>query len=193
MAPKHLQRLQQTLGHLSGGARTSDAPQETQLSIVHGPSEPPLSSETLGTLLERQVEVFGDRCAVRCSWTGQQLTYKELHSHSRALAAGLLSLGLTRGDHIAIMAGNCEQYVEVIFAAGLVGMPLVVLNTNYTNDEVENAVHRAGVSPSPRITAYTYTSWPHRMPVALHNSVYRLKKHGTYYQEHARQASFVLY
>ncbi|KAJ4193163.1 hypothetical protein NW767_010452 [Fusarium falciforme] len=143
MAPKHLRRLQQTLSHLSVGARTSDAPQETQLSIVRGPNEPPLSSETLGTLLERQVKAFGDRCAVRCSWTGQQLTYKELHSRSRALAAGLLSLGLTRGDHIAIMAGNCEQYVEVIFAAGLVGLPLVVLNTNYTNDEVENAVHRA--------------------------------------------------
>ena len=152
-----LRRLQQTLGHLYGVALTSDAPQETQLSIVRGPNEPPLSSETLGMLLERQVEVFGDRCAVRCSWTGQQLTYKELHSRSRALAAGLLSLGLSRGNHIAIMAGNCEQYVEVIFAAGLVGLPLVVLNTNYTNDEVENAVHRAGMSSSPRTATYTYT------------------------------------
>ncbi|KAM5347769.1 hypothetical protein ACJ41O_007593 [Fusarium nematophilum] len=142
MTSQHLRRLRQTLEHLSANSQPAEASQEneSQLSITSGPTDPPLSSHTLGALLQRQSSAFGDRCAVKCSWTGGQLTYRDLHTRSRALAAGLLTLGLKRNDHIAIVAGNCEQYVEVIFAAGLVGLPLVVLNTNYTYEELENSI-----------------------------------------------------
>ncbi|KIW00356.1 uncharacterized protein PV09_08068 [Verruconis gallopava] len=113
-------------------------------SIVHGPAEPPLVSLTLGALLDLQTRKYGSREALIVRWTGARWTYKDLCDHSINLAKMLLDVGIRPGDRVGIMAGNCEQYVCVVFAAARVGAILTVLNNTYTAGEALRAMRHTG-------------------------------------------------
>lgn len=55
------------------------------------------------------------------------LSWRELESRANAVANGLRSAGIARGDSVAIVMHNCVEYVEVlygIFKAGAVAVPL---------------------------------------------------------------------
>lgn len=136
-----VQRLHQTLQILDPAAR----PQGLQLSLVHGPVDPPLLNFTIGELLDFQADKYHDREALVVSWTGTRWTYGELKEQSLLLARGMLSMGIKPGDRIAIMAGNCEEYVAVFFAAARIGAILVVLNNTYTATEATYALNHTGM------------------------------------------------
>jgi mevalonyl-CoA ligase len=115
----------------------------TSFSLVHGPTKPPLLTESLGTLLERQSRDYGRRNAI-ISWTGSRLTYHNLNERSKEIARGLVALGIRAGDRIGIFAGNCERYVELFFGISRIGGIVVVLNGNYTTVECINALKYSG-------------------------------------------------
>lgn len=138
-----LERLQQTLQHVQ---HQSAAPASKQLSIVHGPTEPELLDITLGELLTLQSLQYRDHECLVVPWTGTRWTYGDLDHESQLVARGLLAMGVQRGDRIGIMAGNCEQYVSMFFAAARVGAILVVLNNTYTPSEVYYALNHTGES-----------------------------------------------
>lgn len=57
----------------------------------------------------------------------RRLTYSEFDERVNRLANGLISKGYSPGDHIAILAFNCIEYFEILFAlakAGMVGVPV---------------------------------------------------------------------
>lgn len=137
--PSTHERLQQTLAHL----QPLSAP--TQLSIVQGPTDQPLWNITLGQLLERQRAQYGSLECVVFPWTGVRWTYAQLDEQTNRLARGLLAMGISKGDRIGIMAGNCEEYVAVFFAAARVGAVLVVLNNTYTPLELYYALDHSGM------------------------------------------------
>ncbi|KAH6721642.1 putative long-chain-fatty-acid-CoA ligase [Leptodontidium sp. MPI-SDFR-AT-0119] len=135
-----LLRLQQTKHHLAG----TSAEGSNDLSIVHGELEPPLRDLTLGSLLDEQCEIRGDKECLVVAHTGVRWTFSELQRQSRTLAKGMLALGLKRGDRIGILASNCEEYVATFFAAGYLGCILVVLNATYTAEEALHALEHSG-------------------------------------------------
>ena len=64
------------------------------------------------------------------------LRWAELDDHASRLAAGLSALGLGQGSKVAILAHNCPEYLEAVFAAyKLRGSP-VNLNYRYREDEL---------------------------------------------------------
>lgn len=132
------QRLQQTLSHVQ--APTTP----TQLSIVQGPTEPGLLNITLGQLLTLQSLQYGDYECLVFPWTGARWTYADLKDEADRVARGLLAMGIQKGDRIGIMAGNCEQYISIFFAAARVGAILVVLNNTYTPSELYYALDHTG-------------------------------------------------
>ena len=72
------------------------------------------------------------------------LSYGQLDELSRAFAAWLQSVGLAKGDRIAIMLPNCLQYPVALFGALRAG--LVVVNTNplYTARELAHQLEDSG-------------------------------------------------
>ncbi|KAJ6786901.1 hypothetical protein PWT90_00043 [Aphanocladium album] len=113
-----------------------EVPPETEkLSLLHGPVDPPLVDLTLGELLELQTYQHGTRECLVIPWTGARWTYNELNQQSSWLAQSLLDMGIGVGDRVGIMAGNCEQYAAVFFAAAKIGAILVILNNTYTPTE----------------------------------------------------------
>lgn len=136
--PTTIRRLQQTTHHLG------DVAEPTTLSLVHGGAGPALVDLTLGELLDEQCALRGDKECLIVPWTGARWTYSQLQQKSRSLAKAMLALGVRGGDRVGILAGNCEEYVSVFFAAGYVGCVLVVLNSTYTAMEAQYALDHSG-------------------------------------------------
>ena len=61
-------------------------------------------------------------------WGDQTWTYAETDALVDELAAGLLALGLARGDHLAVVLPNCPELIHLLFAAARAGMVFVPLN-----------------------------------------------------------------
>ena len=125
-------------------------PKTQRLSLLHGPTDPPLVDLTLGELLNLQCLHHGTREGLVIPWTGARWTYNELNHHSGLLARALLGMGIGVGDRVGIMAGNCEQYASIFFAATRIGAILVILNNTYTPTEAQYALDFSGMR-SPRL------------------------------------------
>ncbi len=69
--------------------------------------------------------------------TGRRLTYADLHRRTEALTAYLSSRGITKGDRIAVLARNGNEYIEAQFACGRLGAIAVLLNWRLTVPELE--------------------------------------------------------
>ena len=94
-------------------------------------------------VLLQSCERFGDATAYINM--GSKLSYTDVDRLSRDFAAYLQSLGLERGDRVAVMMPNLLQYPIAIF--GILRAGLVVVNTNplYTPRELRHQLSDAGV------------------------------------------------
>jgi acyl-CoA synthetase (AMP-forming)/AMP-acid ligase II len=81
----------------------------------------------LGRCLARNAQRHGDRLAV-VDANGRALTYTQLHARVNRLANALLAAGVGEGVRLAILDRNSIEYLEVYFAAGLIGAWLVPVN-----------------------------------------------------------------
>jgi long-chain acyl-CoA synthetase len=95
------------------------------------------------------VDIFESSCSeyagqVAYENFGATLTYAELDRRSAAFGAHLQSLGLERGDRVAIMMPNLLQYPIALF--GVLRAGLVVVNTNplYTARELKHQLNDSG-------------------------------------------------
>ncbi len=106
------------------------------------PEIDPAQLSSLGELVEHACSTYRDRPAYE--QFGAVLTYGRLDDLTRAFAAWLQSVGLAKGDRIAIMLPNCLQYPVVLFGALRAG--LVVVNTNplYTARELAHQLTDSG-------------------------------------------------
>jgi long-chain acyl-CoA synthetase len=64
------------------------------------------------------------------------LSYGQLNERVNRLANGLGSLGLRRGQHVALLLGNCHQYMEAYYALSKAGMVAVPLNWRLSEQEL---------------------------------------------------------
>ena len=107
------------------------------------PADLPLQAySSLVALMRESFDRYGDRVAY--SFLGKDLTYSALDQQSQALAAYFQSLGLERGDRIAIMLPNVPQYPVVVAAILRAGFVVVNVNPLYTARELEHQLKDAG-------------------------------------------------
>jgi long-chain acyl-CoA synthetase len=81
---------------------------------------------------------------VAYSFMGKELTFAQVDAQSRVFAAYLQSLGLVRGDRVALMMPNIPQYP--VAAAGVLRAGFVLVNVNplYTARELEHQLKDSG-------------------------------------------------
>src|SRR5205807_2273599 len=115
-----------------------------QLSYVHGASGTPFIGDTIGVHFDRIVERFGARDALIVRHQRIRWTYRELKERVDAFAAGLLTLGLKRGDRIGMWSPNNAEWVVTQFATAKAGLILVNINPAYRLAELEYALNKAG-------------------------------------------------
>src|SRR5215813_9834839 len=115
-----------------------------QPSYVHGASATPLIGDTIGVHFDRIAERFGERDALIVRHQEIRWTYRELKERVDAFAAGLIALGLERGDRIGIWSPNNAEWAIAQFATAKDGLILVNINPAYRPTELEYALNKAG-------------------------------------------------
>ena len=88
---------------------------------------------TIGGIVASGAKRFGDDVAVIDG--DVTLTYRGLLAAVREAARALVSLGVTRGDRVAIWAPNGVRWIVAALAVTHVGGVLVPINTRYKGDE----------------------------------------------------------
>jgi fatty-acyl-CoA synthase len=88
--------------------------------------------------------VKGAHAAVVNAVTGDTLTWRELDERSNQVAHLLRKVGLTTGDHIALLMDNHLQYFEVAWAAFRSGLYITCVNRYLTAEEVAYIVDDSG-------------------------------------------------
>ena len=114
----------------------------TQISYDHGVSDKKLIGETIGAYFDRTVETFRDREALVVRHQNVRWSWGELGRRVDDLAAGLLTLGLERGDRVGIWSPNTSEWTLAQFATAKAGLVLVNVNPAYRRAELEYAMNK---------------------------------------------------
>jgi acyl-CoA synthetase (AMP-forming)/AMP-acid ligase II len=72
-----------------------------------------------------------------------QVTFDKLWDRIIHIAGALSNLGVTKGDRIGILSGNCTDYIAYHYATAKIGAILLVLNTRHTVHELLWALNDA--------------------------------------------------
>ena len=128
-----------------GGADDRLRPAGT-LSYVAGATDEPLKFMTIGALLERAVARHGARDAAIFTATAGgrdlRLSWYDLLQRSDEVAAGLLALGVRRGNRVGIWAPNRVEWLLAQFGTARIGAVLVNINPAYRSSELEYALNK---------------------------------------------------
>lgn len=97
---------------------------------------------SLVALMEESFKKYASRTAY--SFMGRDVTYGQTDSLSQAFAVYLQSLGLVKGDRVAIMMPNVPQYPVAVAAILRAGYVVVNVNPLYTPRELEHQLKDSG-------------------------------------------------
>jgi len=102
---------------------------------------------TISELFENAARVAGDT-VIHCP--DGDLTYRELESEIRRVAAGLRTLGVGPGDRVGFWLPNLRAYLALLGACGRLGAIVVAMNTRFRRAEIEDVLRRA----QPKVFAF---------------------------------------
>ncbi|MEK3933971.1 long-chain-fatty-acid--CoA ligase [Sporosarcina sp. FSL W7-1349] len=92
--------------------------------------------------LTRAGTKYSDKVAIH--FLGKEITYKEFYESSLKFANYLKSIGIEKGDRVAIMLPNCPQSAIAYFGILYVGGIVVQTNPLYTERELEYQMKDSG-------------------------------------------------
>jgi 3-oxocholest-4-en-26-oate---CoA ligase len=98
-------------------------------------------SFNLADLYEIVVEAAGDRLALVAG--DARLTYRQLDDRANQLAHALRARGLARGEHVAVYATNCAEWIETMLACYKLGAVPINVNFRYVRDELAYVLSNA--------------------------------------------------
>ncbi|MBO0996291.1 long-chain-fatty-acid--CoA ligase [Bacillus sp. SD075] len=112
----------------------------------------------LYSFLKESAEEFPDKVSIH--FQGKELTFREVHESALKFAAYLKSIGLQKGERVAVMLPNCPQGVISFFGILMAGGVVVQTNPTYTERELEYQMKDSGAKIIlamdilfPRVTA----------------------------------------
>lgn len=106
------------------------------------PPEMSFSKSLLPDFLEESAKRFPDRSAL--NFNGCRVTYRELGSQVERLSAHLYSLGVRKGDSVAVLLPNLVSCVISYYAILKIGGIAVMNNPLYSDRELEHQFNDSG-------------------------------------------------
>lgn len=106
------------------------------------PSEIKVPEIRLHDFLEQSARDFPDRpCTI---FKGAEISYREMNELTDRLAAGLVELGVMKGDRVAIFMPNSPQFVIAFYGILKAGGVVVATNPLYTHREIKHQMKDSG-------------------------------------------------
>ncbi|XP_076122637.1 medium-chain acyl-CoA ligase ACSF2, mitochondrial-like [Alosa pseudoharengus] len=115
-------------------------------SYVHGTSSLPLLPLTVGQSLQNAAEKWPEREAVVFPKSGIRKTFSQFQQDVDQAAAGLLALGLKKGDRLGIWGPNTYEWILYQYATAKAGIIMVSVNPAYQVKELEFTLGKVGCS-----------------------------------------------
>ncbi|KAI0689817.1 acyl-CoA synthetase [Cytidiella melzeri] len=164
---------------LSRRLQSGDARTNLTVSSVEGPLYPPLAQKTLsGFFNDTILRKYAERPALICRSEQPRAhggprshnlgveshlawSFGEMNVQVKALARGLVGLGVRKGDRVGVIMGNNSAYAMLQWACASIGAILVTLNPAYRLSELVSTLSLVGVSHLfvvPRIRTSAYVS-----------------------------------
>src|SRR5437868_4493990 len=98
---------------------------------------------TLHELFEAAVRDYPGNTAT--IFFGQRLTYAQLDEQANRFAAGLQSIGVRRGERVALILPNCPQFLIALYGTLKAGAVALPTNPLYLQRELKGQFNDAGV------------------------------------------------
>lgn len=93
----------------------------------------------LGKLVTKAVEKYGERTAIQ--FGHRSYSYLTLYERVNRLANALLTLGIKKGDRVAVFGRNSPQYLEADFAMAKCGIIRVPLRARLSPSELVHMIN----------------------------------------------------
>ncbi|XP_053612968.1 medium-chain acyl-CoA ligase ACSF2, mitochondrial [Plodia interpunctella] len=114
-------------------------------SYVKHPGAEPLNYDTYGQVLQKTVEKYPGRVAVRSLHEDVTFTYDELLTQADSLGCALRAHGLEKGDRIGLWSHNTATWVVSLLAAARVGLIAALLNPVFEAPELSFIMKKTGM------------------------------------------------
>jgi fatty-acyl-CoA synthase len=92
---------------------------------------------TIGQVLAETTRRFPDHDALAFPQLLLRWSWREFNEQVDAAARGLISLGIRKGEHVALWATNVPEWIVLQFATARVGVVLVTINPAYRPFELQ--------------------------------------------------------
>lgn len=85
-------------------------------------------------LIEEKARKYGDRTFLL--FEDKEFTFRQMDENANRVANYLLTLGAGKGKGVAIIMGNCPQYLDVYIGSQKLGMYSIPINTSLRGDSL---------------------------------------------------------
>lgn len=102
------------------------------------------TGQTIGSTLDEAARRYGEKVAM--VFQNADLTYTQLKQTSDLIARGFLSLGIGKGDTVAIWMAGYAEWAYVYYALARIGAVMVPVNTRYRPEEIEYVLNKSKAS-----------------------------------------------
>jgi fatty-acyl-CoA synthase len=101
--------------------------------------------------LDKRAKLTPGRVALIDYASGSETTFAEWNERANRTANYLKSLGVVKGDRVAVYASNCVEYLDLFWAAPKIGAMLQNLNWRLTVHELRGIIE----SGAPKVLIYS--------------------------------------
>src|SRR5690348_12376525 len=102
-----------------------------------------LSRLTIGALVERQALAYGDRGFACFPAADQRMTYAAFAKRVDLMARGLMSMGVRKGEHVAVWAPNSPEWLLLQYGLARVGAVIVPVPIAADAPHLEKILHHS--------------------------------------------------
>lgn len=105
----------------------------------------------IGDALKRSARNYPDKLAIKDEYgkyfpAGFSYTYKELFETVNRLGNSLLSIGLKKGDRVAVQTGTGIGHIVSVLALARVGMAVAPIDRTFVGNEIEYQINDSGAA-----------------------------------------------
>ena len=100
-----------------------------------------IKSMNIAWWVQRWKELHPEKAAVL--FEGSTITYHELHRRANRVSCWLQSLGIEKGDRVAVMMRNCPEFIDLYLACARLGAIFVPINFRLTGPELDYILKNA--------------------------------------------------
>ena len=94
-----------------------------------------IRSMNIAWWVQRWADLHPDKCAI--IFENEHITYSELNQRANRSSCWLQSLGIAKGDRVAVMLNNCPEFIELFLACARLGAIFVPLNFRSAPPELD--------------------------------------------------------